>query len=70
MFALLITAVPLINLVMVPILAFSGTSQTKKNYYRAILVWIIVMISLHLLVLSLGAWPTIIKQVADFWKYL
>lgn len=40
----LVTAIPLINLVMVFVWAFSGENQSRKNYYRAILCWVLIFL--------------------------
>lgn len=41
-----IQAIPIIGLVMVFVWAFSGENQSRKNYYRAILCWVLLIILL------------------------
>lgn len=41
-----ITAIPVLNLVMVFVWAFSGDNQSRKNYYRAILCWFLLFVLL------------------------
>jgi hypothetical protein len=54
---------PLVNLIAVPVLAFSGNSPTKKNYYRAIPAWLAVIVGLNGTLLAAGFWPVIVKEV-------
>lgn len=66
MLALLLTALPVINLVAIPLLAFTGSNQTKKNYYRAILVWFVLVVCIHLTVFLTISWPKLITAVKDW----
>lgn len=54
MFAVFITALPLVNLIAIPVLAFAGSNSTKKNYYRAILAWMIVLLLAHVAFFAFG----------------
>ncbi len=45
---MILTAVPLIGLVMIVIWAFWGDNQSRKNYYRAFFVWLFVIFCLGL----------------------
>jgi hypothetical protein len=67
MMALLVTCIPIVNLIVVPILAFSGGNPSKRNYYRAILVWVAMIIGLQVAVLLTGFWPQILKEVRSWW---
>ena len=66
MWALLLTALPVINLVAIPLLAFSGSNQTKKNYYRALLVWFVLIVCIHFAVFLTISWPKLITVVRDW----
>jgi hypothetical protein len=44
MFMLLVTALPVIGFIMVIVWAFTGENETRKNYFRALLAWIAVLI--------------------------
>lgn len=68
MLALLITAIPLVNLIVVPLLAFSGNDATKKNYYRAIIIWFIIIVLVQVAFIAAGFWPMIIAKVQSWVK--
>jgi hypothetical protein len=64
MFMLLVTALPLIGLIMVIVWAFTGENETRKNYFRAILAWIAVaVVAGVVLALVLPKSPHIQKQI-------
>ncbi|MDR0352807.1 MAG: hypothetical protein LBI02_05510 [Opitutaceae bacterium] len=54
MMALLISWIPLVNLVAVPILAFCAGDRTKRNFYRALIVWFLVVVLLQIALLLTG----------------
>jgi len=64
MFALLISWLPLINLICVPCLAFIGRNETKKNFFKAMIAWILLLIAVHLCLILAFGW----HQIADFIK--
>lgn len=43
MLLLLVSAIPVIGWIAMLILAFAGNNQTRKNYYRAIFCWLLVL---------------------------
>jgi hypothetical protein len=63
MFIMLVAAVPVIGWLMVLIWAFSGDNETRKNYFRAILVWIMVVISGVILLASLGRLQEVERKI-------
>jgi nitrate/nitrite transporter NarK len=44
MFLLFLQAIPIVNLIVMLVLAFAGDNQTRKNYYRAMLVWLLLLV--------------------------
>jgi uncharacterized membrane protein len=44
MLLMLVPAIPIIGWIVMLILAFTGNNQTRKNYYRAIFCWILVVV--------------------------
>ena len=44
MFLLFLQAIPIVNLIVALVLAFAGENQTRKNYYRAVLAWLLLLI--------------------------
>ena len=69
MWMMFVTAIPIIGWIMVLVWAFTGENESRKNYYRAILAWILVfvvlLVGLILLGGVLGNWPAIQKQIHD-----
>ena len=53
MFILFIISLPLINFIIVPILALTETNETKKNFYCAILWWFVILTILNLIALGI-----------------
>jgi hypothetical protein len=55
--AILVMAIPLINLVMSIVWAFAGENQTRKNYFRAMLVVLVLWTGLVLVLMAAGLLP-------------
>lgn len=70
MWMMFVTAIPVIGWIMVLVWAFAGRNESRKNYYRAILAWMLVLVALILgLVLIgglLGDWPAIQDRIRDW----
>jgi hypothetical protein len=64
-----VTAIPIIGLIMILVWAFIGENQSRKNYYRAILAWFLVLVLLLVGLIVVGAllgnWPVIQKHFQD-----
>ena len=48
MFALFVAALPCIGFIMVIIWAFVGDNESRKNYFRALIVWFLILTALIL----------------------
>jgi cytochrome bd-type quinol oxidase subunit 2 len=46
MWMMFVTALPLIGVIMIFVWAFSGDNESRKNYYKAILAWALLVIVL------------------------
>jgi hypothetical protein len=64
-FALLLIAIPLINIIAVPMLAFVGRDQTKKNFYRALILWVMILIGIHIVAILIVGGPKLIEVLLD-----
>ena len=66
---LFVTAIPVIGLIMALVWAFSGENESRKNYYRAILSWILILVALcvvlGLVIGWLGGGPALQKFIQD-----
>ena len=70
MWMMFVTAIPVIGLVMVLVWAFTGDNESRKNYYRAILCWVLVFVLLIAGLMAVcgvaGNWPTIQKDIHNW----
>jgi hypothetical protein len=62
MFALFVVALPCIGFVMVIVWAFVGENETRKNYFRACIVWFLILTFFWGVLVMLGLSPLILKQ--------
>ncbi|MEY4385130.1 MAG: hypothetical protein RLY20_413 [Verrucomicrobiota bacterium] len=58
-FALFVTAIPCIGWIMILVWAFWGDNASRKNYFRAIIAWAVLMFGLWIALAALGFWPLI-----------
>lgn len=70
MVAMLVMALPCVGLIMIVVWAFVGENESRKNYFRAVLLWyliVFVIISVTWAVTyMLGYWPELQKHVQDW----
>lgn len=59
---LLLTAIPVVGWVLIFVLAFAGDNQSRKNYFRAIIGWLLVVVALFATLGLIGFWPEIQKH--------
>jgi heme/copper-type cytochrome/quinol oxidase subunit 2 len=65
MWMMFVTAIPCIGLIMIFVWAFAGDNESRKNYYRALLVWFGVFVALFVILAAVGQWPPIQKHLED-----
>jgi hypothetical protein len=63
MFALFVMALPCIGFIMVIIWALVGDNQSRKNYFRAIIAWCVILTAIWVVAMTLGFWPFIQNKV-------
>lgn len=69
MFAQFLLMLPLVNIVAIPVLAFVGGNRSRKNFFRALLVWLVLIFGLHLLTFfALFTYPTLFQWFKDLWS--
>jgi len=68
MFAQFLLLLPLVNFIAIPLLAFVGENRSRKNFFRAMLVWLGLIVLLDLTVFIIGAKPEILTWFRDVWK--
>jgi hypothetical protein len=62
-FALFIMALPCIGIIMIMVWALVGDNESRKNYFRALIAWFLILACLWLAIFALGFWPEILKQI-------
>jgi len=63
MWILFITAIPIIGQIMILIWAFAGENESRKNYFRAIILWFLILIGVALAIAAIGAWPELQREL-------
>lgn len=66
MILLFLSALPIIGVITVLVGAFAGSNDSRKNYFRAILAWIGVCITFVIVIMLLGHWPEVQKQIQSW----
>jgi len=61
-FALFITAIPCIGFIMILIWAFAGENESRKNYFRALIAWFLLITAIWVALAVLGLGPELIRQ--------
>ncbi len=54
MLLLLIAAIPCVNIIFILVMAFVGENESRKNYFRAMILWFVVLIGAVLALSALG----------------
>ena len=64
-----VTAIPFVGLIMLLVWAFTGENETRKNYFRAILSWIVILLVLCVgsafLIAHFGYGPALQKFIQE-----
>ena len=63
MLALFVMVIPCVNLVMIFVWAFVGENESRKNYFRAVLIWYLIAIVVVVVLGVLGMLPVIYQQL-------
>lgn len=57
-----VMVIPLVNIIMTVVWAFTGENESRKNYFKAVIIAFFVMIGFSVALLSLGAVPFFYEQ--------
>jgi hypothetical protein len=58
-----LTALPCVGVIVILILAFMGENETRKNYFRAMIAWFLILLGIGLILVLLGTGPDILKKI-------
>jgi len=65
-FAIFIMAIPCVGLIMTIVWAFVGDNASRKNYFRALIAWFLIVTALWIGIMALGFSPLIQKQIQSW----
>lgn len=66
LFALMVMAIPAVNVVMAIVWAFAGENESRKNYFRALIVIFLIWLALlAFLAFGLGLLPEILRWLRN-----
>jgi len=68
MLALFVTALPCVGFIMVIVWAFVGDNESRKNYFRAVIAWFLIVAAIWVVVMACGFWPEIQKQMPTWFQ--
>jgi hypothetical protein len=63
MLMMLVTAIPIVGVIMILVWAFTGENESRKNYYKALLMWFLMAVSLVVGLLLLGGFPILLQHI-------
>lgn len=70
LFALFVMALPCIGVIMIIVWAFVGENESRKNYFRALIAWSLMLAALATVIMALGLWPELQKQFSSWFQRL
>jgi peptidoglycan/LPS O-acetylase OafA/YrhL len=59
-------AIPCIGLIMTFVWAFVGENESRKNYFKALLIWYLILGIAALALFAWGFWPVIAENI-QYW---
>lgn len=66
--SMLVMMIPLVNIVMTLIWAFTGDNEARKNYFKAVIVVFCLMVGFMVFLVSLGMVPVILDKLGKLPK--
>jgi hypothetical protein len=66
LFALFVMALPCIGVIMIVVWAFVGENESRKNYFRALITWCIIVVLFWVGIMTLGLWPEIFNHIQQW----
>ena len=62
MLTILILAIPLVNIIMYLVWAFSGTGNINRRHYcRAVVYWFFILLGIYLVIIGLAALTSLVR---------
>jgi bacteriorhodopsin len=61
--SMVVMAIPLVNIVMTLVWAFSGENESRKNYFKAVIIMFFVVVALVALLATAGMIPILLEDM-------
>ncbi len=59
---LLLAVIPCVGIIVVIVMAFIGENESRKNYFRALIAWFLIIVVLFALIAVLGGGVAAIQE--------
>lgn len=66
MLLLLLISLPCVGVILVLVFAFVGENESRKNYFKALIAWFLIIAGILLILGLLGELPELQKQIQDW----
>lgn len=63
LFAIFVMAIPCVGIIMTVVWAFWGENESRKNYFRAMIAWILIFLTIWLIMMAVGISPILFKKI-------
>jgi len=63
LFAIFVMAIPCVGIIMTVVWAFWGENESQKNYFRAMIAWILIFLTIWLIMMAVGISPILLKKI-------
>lgn len=61
--SIIVMAIPLVNVVMTLVWAFTGENESRKNHFKAMIVMFMLIVGVMALLFSLGMIPFVLDKI-------
>jgi hypothetical protein len=66
MFAIFVMALPCIGMIMIVVWAFVGENESRKNFFKAMLLWYLIIAVVWAVLFVIGFWPEIYEGIRNW----
>jgi hypothetical protein len=68
MFANFVSIIPLVNIIMLLVWAFTGVNESRKNFFKAQILWFVILSSIWAIIILVGLFPLIANVLRQIWE--
>ena len=70
MFAIFVMALPCVGMIMVVVWDFLGENESRKNFFKAVLLWYLIIAVVWTVLFVIGFWPEIYDNIRNWILHL